>query len=189
MRLLKIIPLAALLALLLGFQLISAQSKDAEPKGKSMTTDTTSAKEIHWYDLQEGLKLAQERNKHVFIDFSTSWCGWCRKMERDVFSDPEVEKVLNQDFVPVKVDGDSEKELMIKGYKVTEKNLTKYEFKVRGYPTFWFLTPDGNKLGAIVGYKPKDYMLQQLAMVKDYKYDTTRTTQPAPTDSTRGGSK
>ncbi len=187
MRLTKIIPLAALLALLLGFQLISAQTPGAKPKGNSVA-DTT-AKEIHWYDLQEGLKLAQERNKHVFIDFSTSWCGWCRKMEADVFSDPQVEKVLNEDFVPVKVDGDSEKELEIKGYKVTEKNLTKYEFGVRGYPTFWFLTPEGNKVGAIIGYKPKDYMLQQFAMVKDYKYDTTRTTSPAPTDSARGGSK
>ncbi len=184
----KIMPLVVLIMALMSFQLVAAQDQNAKPKDNSVA-DSLSAKEIHWYDLQEGLKLAQERNKHIFIDFTAQWCGWCKKMEKDVFSDPEVEKVLTEDFVPVRVDGDSERELEIKGYKVTEKNLTKYEFGVKGYPTFWFLTPSGSKLGAINGYKPKDYMLQQFAMVRDYKYDTTKVARPAPPDSSKSGGK
>ncbi|NOY88216.1 MAG: thioredoxin family protein [FCB group bacterium] len=148
--------------------------------------DTTSAKQsppekriktdkINWESYDIGLKDAKEKNKHVFIDFFTSWCGWCKKMDREVFNDSKVIDILNNDFIPVRVNGDSKKVLNVNGYKVTEKNLTKYEFGVRGYPTFWFLKPDGSKLTTFSGYRPTDYMIKALTFIKDYKYDTTKT--------------
>ena len=60
----------------------------------------------------------------------------------------------------------------IDGYKVTEKNLSKLEYKVRGYPTFWFLDPQGTKLGAVSGFQQAPALLNTLQFVKDKKYET-----------------
>ena len=154
--------------------------------GETFTAEKETAKKsgskegIQWTSYDIGLKRAKKEDKHVFIDFSTKWCGWCKKMDKETFSDPKVIEILNNDFIPVKVDGDSKRELDIDGYKITEKNLTAREFGVRGYPTFWFLKPDGTKLGAISGYKPTNIMLDALTFVKEYKYDSTRTQQQPP---------
>lgn len=144
------------------------KSGDAKPKA-------TQKKEIQWYAYDEGLVLAKETDRHVFIDFTAKWCGYCKKMEREAFADSTVIALLNNDFVPVKVDGDSKNELNIDGYKTTEQDLTRFEYKVRGYPSFWFLKPDGTKLTNVHGYRQTDFMVKALTFIKDYKYDSTRT--------------
>ncbi len=144
-------------------------------EGSSSQKKETKNDEIQWVRYDVGLKRAKEENKHVFIDFTAKWCGWCKKMDRETFSRPEVIEMLNTYFVPVKVDGDSPRELDIDGYKITEKSLARNEFKVRGYPSFWFLKPDGTKLAVIRGYKRADYMMEAFEYVKDYKYDSTKT--------------
>jgi thioredoxin-related protein len=150
---------------------VGAGEKNFDPKEPLQA----SKAEIKWHDYDVGLKKAKDINRHVFIDFTAKWCGYCKKMDREVFSDPRIIDLLNNDFVSVRVDGDSRRELDIDGYKITEQNLAKSEFGVRGYPTFWFLKPDGSKLTLIGGYRPTDYMLEALTFVKDYKYDSTVT--------------
>jgi len=164
----------ALLIISLGIPPLFA-SEDTTSTKQPPPEKRIKAEKINWEPYDIGLKNAKKNNKHVFIDFSTAWCGWCKKMEQEVFTDPKVIDILNNDFIPVRVDGDSKNVLDINGYKVTEKNLTRYEFGVRGYPTFWFLKPDGSKLTTFSGYRPADYMIQALTFIKDYKYDTTKT--------------
>ncbi len=133
----------------------------------------TSAKDgIKWYNLEEGLPLAKEQNKFVFIDFYTSWCGYCKKMDRDVFSKKEVIDLLNDDFIAVKIDGDSQKMLEIDGFKISERDLAKSEFKVKGYPTFWWLTPSGKKLHSQSGYAPADFWINALNTIKAIEVDS-----------------
>ncbi len=127
---------------------------------------------IMWLAYDEGLSKAKKEGKHLFLDFTAKWCGYCKKMDASTFVEPEIVKLLNNDFVAVKIDGDSEKELNIDGYKVTEKNLSKLEYKVRGYPTFWFLDSKGAKLGALSGYQTTPNLLTTLQYVKDKKYET-----------------
>ena len=50
----------------------------------------------------------------------------------------------------------------------------RFEFRVTGLPSYWFLKPDGTKLAVIRGYKPAQYMMEAFEYIKDYKYDTTR---------------
>ena len=160
--------------ILLSLILIVSLQLTASDDNKETPTNSEKS-EINWLSLDVGLAKAKELNKHVFIDFTAKWCGYCKKMEKEAFSDTTVINLLNSDFVAVKVDGDSKKELDIKGYKITEQNITKYEFGVTGFPTFWFLTPDGNKLTNLRGYRTTDFMKEALTYIKDYKYDTTKT--------------
>lgn len=179
------VKLLIILGLLFAFGVaVKATNKDPKketPKDKTEQPKAQAPAEksdgINWLAYDDGLKKAKAENKHVFIDFTAKWCGWCKKMDRETFHEPEVIDLINQSFVPVRVDGDSPHELDINGYKITEKSLTRNEFGVRGYPSFWFLKPDGTKLGKIDGYHDKDFMVRALTYVKDYKYDTTRTGQ------------
>jgi thioredoxin-related protein len=157
------------------FALSAGSMENKKTKQKQLPQKETNRKEIEWLAYDIGLAKAKTEEKHVFIDFTTKWCGWCQKMDNDVFSIPEVIDMVNTNFVPVKVNGDSKNELNIDGYKITEKNLTFREFGVRGFPSYWFLKPDGTKLGVISGYKKANYMMQAFKFVKDYRYDSTRT--------------
>lgn len=160
--------------------LLSVAIGTTEEVKKTSAVTTESSEGIKWYDLDQALPLAKEQNKHIFIDFSTAWCGYCKKMDKEVFTKKEVIDLLNNDYIAVKVNGDGTKELEIDGYKVTEKDLTKREFKVTGYPTFWWLTADGKKLFKESGYRPADFWIQALTWVKDFEYDSTLSKDGTP---------
>ena len=93
------------------------------------------------------MALARQQGKPVFIDFSTSWCGWCRRLDREVFTDPEVISVSRQ-FACIKVDGDARSDLVRR-------------YGVGGYPTAVMLDAGGREMHRIVGYKPaRQYVLE-----------------------------
>ena len=143
--------------------------------GTLVTSDSVAAPEIKWFAYDVGLAKAKKEGKHLFVDFTAKWCGYCKKMEKTTFIEPEIVKMLNTEFVSVKVDGDSEKELDIEGYKITEKNLSRMDYKVRGYPTFWFVDPQGTRLGALSGYQESANLMTYLQYVKDKKYAEQKT--------------
>ena len=150
-----------LFALILIFTLQLIQAEPAQEE-----------KKITWYSLEEGLPLAKEQQKFIFIDFYTTWCGYCKKMDKDVFSKAEVIDLLNNDYIAVKVNGDSPKVLDIDGYKISEKDLSHKEFKVTGYPTYWWLTPAGKKLHSQSGYAPADFWIKALTQIKGLEVDS-----------------
>ena len=128
---------------------------------------------INWMPLDKGLVAleADSSGKHVFIDVTASWCGWCKKMEKDTFSDPDIIKFMNDNFIAVKLWGDSENILDIQGYQISEKSLANGEFKVRGYPGFYFITPDKKKFPVQGGYKKKDVLMFMLKQVESRAYE------------------
>lgn len=174
MKLPKIFVLMSGLIMMVGMALMAEEKSESKEK-KVPTT-------IEWMSYDDGLVKAKKTDRQIMVDFTTSWCGWCKKMEREAFSDPEVIKTLNQEFVPVRVDGDSKKELNIDGYIISERDLTRSQFGVRGYPAFWFLESDGSKIVQIRGYKPTGTFKEVLAYINERKYDTTSTTKDIKKD-------
>lgn len=128
---------------------------------------------INWLSFDKGLIAleADTSGKHMFVDITASWCGWCKKMEREAFSDSTVISMLNNNFIPVKVWGDSDNILDIEGYRISERKLAKSEFKVSGYPCFYFLTPDKTKVGPLRGYQKTDKLLKALDWVYTREYE------------------
>ena len=106
------------------------------------------AKLDHLTSMEKAFEKAKKENKHVFVDFWTTWCHWCKELDNKVFSDQEVIKYLNEKFVVVKINGDSQRD-------VTEK------YKVTGFPNLLFLTSEDEELGRIPGFLPKDKFLQE----------------------------
>lgn len=165
----QVISITALLLLTVALGALAGDDK------KSGATKPT---EIVWMSYDDGLVKAKAEDKHIFVNFTTSWCGWCKKMNKTTFKEGVILDILADSFVSVKVDGDSKRELDIDGYKITEQNLTRSEFQVRSYPTYYFLTPEGGKLGAARGYQNKDQLSKYLTYVAERQYDTTKAQNP-----------
>lgn len=137
-----------------------------------------TAAKINWMQFDVGLAKAKKEKKHLFVDFTAAWCGWCKKMDAETFSRPEVIKYVNDNFIAAKVIGDSDKELDLDGYKISERNLTTGEFRVKGFPAFAFLSPEAKVVRLLSGYRPTENMMEELVYVKERKYDTTKVATP-----------
>ena len=87
---------------------------------------------------EEAQKVALASNKMLIIDFTASWCGPCKKMDLDTWGDEKV-KLLLEDFVFVKIDIDSNKELAFK-------------YNVKSIPNVFILDSNGIEVKSFLGY-------------------------------------
>lgn len=120
--------------------------------------------QVKWHSIEEASN-AKIGEKLYFIDFYTSWCGYCKKMDRETFTDPTVTKILNKYYFPVKFDAEGSNTFTWFGktYRPASagRNRT-HEFAkgLQGYPTFVICKADGTALQAIPGYVPaKDFIV------------------------------
>lgn len=113
--------------------------------------------DVTWVDgLPGALEQAAQADRPVMVDFYTEWCGWCKKLDAEVYTDERVEKLLTEAFVCVKIDGDTNEQL-----------VEKYE--VEGYPTIVILDTDGTTLKRIDGFEPADLFLIELRDALDLR--------------------
>ncbi|MEW5701015.1 MAG: thioredoxin fold domain-containing protein [Candidatus Zixiibacteriota bacterium] len=146
----------------------SAQTPQAKPAA-------TKQEKIEWLTYDAGLAKAKAENKPIIIDFTASWCGWCKKMERETFSDPKVIKYMRDTYVPIKVWGDdTTKAAMVShnGERMTQQRLSGAVYGVRGYPTFWFLDSQGGRIGPQSGYRSPNQFLPLIEYVGGSHYKT-----------------
>lgn len=118
-----------------------------------MTTAVTLAK-TGWDDnYEKSLTKAKEEQKLVLLDFTGSdWCGWCVKLDEEVFSKPAFKKFAKENLVLVELDFPRGKNLP---RKTKEQNdALKGKFKVSGYPTIIVVDPEGKEVYRCAGYKP-----------------------------------
>lgn len=160
--------------------------KPANPDGKfASTTPKTDAAGLVWYPYPDALKRSKKEGKHLMIHFTATWCGWCKKMEKETYTDSSVTKLLAKDFILAKVWGDQDSLFDIDGYQISERELGQTQFGVRSFPTLGFISPEGQNLGAVPGYRAAGDLQKILEFVRDRKYDTTRTKAQQPADSAR----
>lgn len=116
---------------------------------------------VNWVTLDEAQQMVKENPRAIFIDFTAEWCGWCKVMDKNTFSDAEVATFMNEQFYAVKLDYDSSKKLDFFGEKLTARELgTKY--KVPGLPTILLLSHDSKKSKTLAGYKKPEPFLKGL---------------------------
>jgi thiol:disulfide interchange protein DsbD len=120
-----------------------------------------------YFDYEQGLACAKKLNKPVFLDIKGHACTNCKVMEKNVWSDPEVLKRLENDFVIIALYVDDNFELpesewvtstfdgKVKktiGRKNTDFQITR--FGVNAQPYYVILDPDGNALTPGIGFEP-----------------------------------
>jgi thioredoxin-related protein len=164
-------PLAILILLLFSGLIFADVSSKKNIPVKASENKAVSDKNINWVSYPEGLKLAEESGKKVFLEFSAVWCGWCKRMHATTFKDPEIIKILNENFISVTLDGESRDTINVNGWFTSGRKLAG-ELGVRSFPYFWFLKSNGEKLAPVRGYQTAENLMDILLYLKDDKYET-----------------
>jgi len=103
-------------------------------------------------DYKKAQQEAKTNNKLVLLDFTGSdWCGWCIKLNKEVFSKPEFKDYANKNLVLVEVDFPRAKSQSSDIKKQNEELAQQYQ--IEGFPTIMVLDGDGKKVG-LLGYMP-----------------------------------
>ncbi len=111
-----------------------------------------SAADLNWLtDVPKAQAQAKTDNKLVLMDFTGSdWCGWCMKLDKETFSQPEFADYAKKNLVLVQLDFPAHKE-QSDDLKSANKALAK-KYSIDGYPTLIALKPDGTVVWTQVGY-------------------------------------
>jgi protein disulfide-isomerase len=111
------------------------------------------AGEVDWQtDLPKAQAKAKAEKKLVMMDFTGSdWCGWCIKLNNEVFSKSEFVDYAKTNLVAVEVDFPRAKKQTEEQKKANQALQEKY--KIEGYPTIIVLNGAGEKVGQL-GYMP-----------------------------------
>ncbi|HUM52066.1 MAG TPA: DUF255 domain-containing protein [Chitinophagales bacterium] len=145
-------------------------------------TELTSSTEVKWTTFDKVLEEAKAGNKKfILVDLYTDWCGWCKKMDENVFNEASISTELNADFAAVKFNAETAEPVLFKGktYTFTKDGqrganqlaleLGKVGNKL-GYPTIVILDVEGKKLQAFPGYKDVQTMSVILNYFKSESY-------------------
>jgi len=127
---------------------------------------------LNWLSYNEGLTLAQKEDKYVLIYFYTDGCSWCKKMEKETFSDEDVKKILSDKFVIVKINARSENKVIENGKEISERELATL-YQVSGYPTtwfFWFLEVTHTRIAPLPGYATTEQFIPVLNYIGEGWY-------------------
>ena len=111
----------------------------------------TPARAIEWQGWNAGLEHAKDSGRPVLVDVYTNWCGWCKRMDQDVYSRPDVSDYLATHFVLVRLNAESPELTLYQGRNRSARALAS-AFGVSGYPTTIFFTPGGDRLVNVPGY-------------------------------------
>lgn len=125
---------------------------------------------VRWRAWDAGLREAGKSQRPVLVDVYTDWCGWCKRMDRDVYSRPEIRDYLSSRFVTIRLNAESNDAARYEGRAWTSRSLAS-RFQVSGYPTTIFLRANGEHLANLPGYIEADRFLTLLRYVGDGAMD------------------
>src|SRR3989304_260171 len=97
---------------------------------------------------EELKKQAKAENKLIFIDFYTVWCGPCKKMDKEVFTNDSVADFYNNNFINLRRDAEKGE-----GIELAKK------YEINAYPTFLFISAEGTMVHRGCGfYNSKEFI-------------------------------
>lgn len=113
---------------------------------------------VEWMTVEQAAEKLQQEQRPVLIDLYTTWCGWCREMDRKTYSSKKVAAYLGEKFYTVKVDAETRAEISWQGRKyVYNPQYRSNEFAVflthgrLEFPTT-IIIPPGEAPQAIPGF-------------------------------------
>ncbi|NEV94421.1 thioredoxin family protein [Psychroflexus sp. YR1-1] len=145
--------------------------------------------QIEWMTMNEALEAQKKEPKKIFADVYTDWCGPCKMMDKNTFSNPDFAKYVNAHFYPVKFNAEGTEMVDYQGFEYTNPNykpelkgkrnaqhLFANALKVSGYPTVVFFDEESDVIAPVVGYRTAEQLEIYLKMIAtdDYKELTTQ---------------
>jgi thioredoxin-related protein len=75
----------------------------------------TAASPVKWMTFEEAVEKSKTEKRKIFIDVYTDWCGWCKVMDKNTFTDPQIARLLNEKYYAVKFDAEQTADVVFRG--------------------------------------------------------------------------
>jgi thioredoxin-related protein len=122
---------------------------------------------VKWYTFEQAIEKNKTEKRTIFIDVYTDWCGWCKVMDKNTFNEPQVARLLNEKFYPVKFNAEQTEDVVFNGttFKfVPYGNKGSHQLAMAllnnqmSFPTVVFLSENYTSAFPIPGYrKPEEF--------------------------------
>ena len=140
----------SLLCLVPGCRKPTPESAASQPAQAETRPAVAPIEGTAFYDLSfaDACTKAKHDGKAIMVDFYTTWCIPCKKLDKETWTDAAVRRWLLEKTVALRVDAEKLKELA-------------QRYRIDGYPTMVFIKPEGTELGRVVGFRePKPFLAQ-----------------------------
>ena len=109
---------------------------------------------VEWYEWgEEAFARARAEDRPILLDIGAVWCHWCHVIDRESYENPEIAQIINQLFIPVKVDRDERPDVDAR-YQAAISAVSGQG----GWPLTGFLTPEGKPFFGGTYFPPEDAM-------------------------------
>ena len=109
---------------------------------------------VEWYEWgAEAFARAAAEDKPILLDIGAVWCHWCHVIDRESYEDPRLAAIINQLYIPVKVDRDERPDVDAR-YQAAISTISGQG----GWPLTGFLLPDGRPFYGGTYFPPDDAM-------------------------------
>ncbi|MCS6973437.1 MAG: DUF255 domain-containing protein [Cyclobacteriaceae bacterium] len=117
---------------------------------------------VQWLTFEQAVEKSKTEKRKIFIDVYTDWCGWCKVMDQNTFSDPKVAHLLNTYFYPVKFNAEQREDVVFNGTtfkfipygnKGTHQLAAALLNNQLSYPTVVFLDEEFRMIQPLPGYR------------------------------------
>lgn len=108
-----------------------------------------------WTGVERAIELAGDAEKLVLIDVYAAWCPYCQRMQSDVYPDQRIEELIDEYFIPVRINIESDSSVRYLGQEFTEREFAQ-ALGYQNVPTTFFMNSSGEVVGQQPGYLPVD---------------------------------
>ena len=148
--------------------LITLLTNTSYSQSKNKDKHEPKSDKIKWYSFEDAYKLNKKKQKKIFIDVYTDWCGWCKKMDAETFTNPVIIEYMSQNFYCVKLDAERKDTVVIDGVTFVNPSpagrRSTHQLAVEllkgkmSYPSYVFLNEKSQWMTVVPGFqKAKDF--------------------------------
>lgn len=123
------------------------------------------AEGLDWHGFEDAVELAIKNDKKILVDVYAVWCPWCRRLQRDVYTDEDVQAYLRDHFVLTRLDAENQDDpIHFKEYELTPAELSS-GLGAQGFPTTVFLDSNSEYITRLPGFVEADDFLHVIGYV------------------------
>jgi thioredoxin-related protein len=133
--------------------------------GSTAFTQENEGVKVNWLSFEEAVEKSKTEKRKIFIDVYTSWCGWCKVMDKNTFSQPIIAEYLNENFYAVKLNAEQKEDIFFRDHTfkfIASGNRGYHELAASllsnkmSYPSVVFLDENFNIIQPLAGYLKPD---------------------------------
>ena len=138
---------------------------------------------VKWMTFEQAVEKSKTQKRKIFIDLYTDWCGWCKVMDKNTFSEELIAAILNEKFYPVKFDAEQREDVIFQGFTfkfIPNGNSGVHQLAVSllnsklAYPSQVFLDEEFHIIQPIQGYQKPDEFHKIIQFIGEDHFKTTK---------------